>query len=68
VNLLIKDAGLEREVVPGTAHTLKGSEAPVVIFDLVLDEPHRQAGLFDPKETKKPCAYSTWRSPVHGDA
>jgi AAA domain len=47
VNLLIKDAGLEREVVPGTAHTFQGTEAPVVIFDLVLDEPHRQAGLFD---------------------
>jgi AAA domain/PLD-like domain len=49
VNLLIKDAGLEREVVPGTAHTFQGTEAPVVIFDLVLDEPHRQAGLFDPR-------------------
>jgi AAA domain/PLD-like domain len=49
VNLLIKDAGLEREVVPGTAHTFQGSEAPVVIFDFVLDEPHRQAGLFDPR-------------------
>jgi hypothetical protein len=49
VNLLVKDAGLEREVAPGTAHTFQGSEAPVVIFDLVLDEPHRQAGLFDPR-------------------
>ena len=52
VNLLIKDAGLEREVVPGTAHTFQGSEAPVVIFDLVLDEPHRQAGLFDPRRNE----------------
>jgi hypothetical protein len=49
VNRLIKEAGLEREVVPGTAHTFQGSEAPVVIFDFVLDEPHRQAGLFDPR-------------------
>lgn len=31
-----------------TAHTFQGREAPVVIFDFVLDEPHRQAGLFDP--------------------
>jgi hypothetical protein len=52
VNLLIKDAGLEREVLPGTAHTFQGSEAPVVIFDLVLDEPHRQAGLFDPRRNE----------------
>ena len=52
VNLLIKDAGLEREVIPGTAHTFQGSEAPVVIFDLVLDEPHRQAGLFDPRRNE----------------
>jgi len=49
VSLLIKEAELEREVVPGTAHTFQGSEAPVLIFDLVLDEPHRQAGLFDPR-------------------
>jgi superfamily I DNA and/or RNA helicase/ssDNA-binding Zn-finger/Zn-ribbon topoisomerase 1 len=52
VNLLIQDAGLEREVAPGTAHTFQGSEAPVVIFDFVLDEPHRQAGLFDPKRNE----------------
>lgn len=49
VKLLIKDQGLDREVEPGTAHTFHGTEAPVVIFDLVLDEPHRQAGLFDPR-------------------
>jgi hypothetical protein len=48
VNLLIQDAGLQGEVLPRTAHTFQGSEAPVVIFDFVLDEPHRQAGLFDP--------------------
>jgi hypothetical protein len=52
VNLLLKDAGLQGEVVPGTAHTFQGSEAPVVIFDLVLDEPHRQAGLFDPRRNE----------------
>jgi AAA domain len=47
-NLLIRDQGLEREVVPGTAHTFQGNEAPVVIFDTVLDEPHFRAGLFVP--------------------
>jgi hypothetical protein len=52
VNLLITDAGLQGEVVPGTAHTFQGSEAPVVIFDLVLDEPHRQSGLFDPRRNE----------------
>jgi AAA domain len=52
VRLLVKEAGLEREVVEGTAHTFQGSEAPVVIFDLVLDEPHRQAGLFDPNRNE----------------
>jgi hypothetical protein len=52
VNLLVKEVGLEREIVPGTAHTFQGSEAPIVIFDLVLDEPHRQAGLFDPKRNE----------------
>lgn len=52
VTLLVKDAGLEREVIPGTVHTFQGSEAPVVIFDLVLDEPHRQAGMFDARRNE----------------
>ncbi len=47
-NLLVRDQGLEREVVPGTAHTFQGNEAPVVILDTVLDEPHFRAGLFVP--------------------
>jgi hypothetical protein len=47
-NLLVRDQKLEREVVPGTAHTFQGNEAPVVIFDTVLDEPHFRAGLFVP--------------------
>ena len=46
--MLARDQGLEREVVPGTAHTFQGNEAPVVIFDTVLDEPHFRAGLFVP--------------------
>jgi hypothetical protein len=47
-NLMVRDQGLEREVLPGTAHTFQGNEAPVVIFDTVLDEPHFRAGLFVP--------------------
>jgi hypothetical protein len=49
ITLLLRDTGLEGEVVAGTVHSLQGSEAPVVIYDLVLDEPHRRAGLFSPQ-------------------
>lgn len=34
----------------GTIHSFQGKEAPVVIFDFVIDEPHRLAGIFDNKE------------------
>ena len=49
VELLLRDLDIEREVVAGTAHTFQGSEAPVVIFDLVNDEPHWRVGLFAPE-------------------
>jgi phosphatidylserine/phosphatidylglycerophosphate/cardiolipin synthase-like enzyme len=48
ITLLLRDAGLEGEVLAGTVHSFQGSEAPVVIYDLVVDEPHRRAGLFNP--------------------
>ena len=48
VELLVRDLELEREVVAGTAHTFQGSEAPVVIFDLVNDQPHWRVGMFAP--------------------
>lgn len=48
VELLVRDLKLEREVVAGTAHTFQGSEAPVVIFDLVNDQPHWRVGMFAP--------------------
>lgn len=35
------------EVIAGTAHSFQGSEADVVIFDLVVDEPHWRVRLFD---------------------
>ena len=33
----------------GTIHSFQGSEADIVIFDLVIDEPHYKAGLFMPE-------------------
>lgn len=47
LSLLAKEQGLVGEVVAGTAHTFQGNEAPVVIFDLVNDEPHWRVGMFD---------------------
>ena len=38
----------EDEVESGTAHSFQGSEADVVILDLVVDEPHWRANLFVP--------------------
>jgi hypothetical protein len=38
--------------VRSTAHTFQGNEAPAVIFDTVLDEPHFRAGLFVPDYTE----------------
>lgn len=32
----------------GTIHSFQGSEADIVIFDLVIDEPHYKAGVFMP--------------------
>lgn len=49
ITLLLREAGLEGEVVVGTVHSLQGSEAPVVIYDLVVDDPHRRAGMFSPQ-------------------
>ena len=33
----------------GTIHSFQGSEADIVIFDLVIDEPHYKAGVFRPE-------------------
>jgi hypothetical protein len=49
ITLLLREAGVEGEVVAGTVHSLQGSEAPVVIYDLVVDDPHRRAGMFSPQ-------------------
>lgn len=47
VSVLLKDfTNLQDEVVAGTAHSFQGSEADVVIFDMVADEPHFRVNLF----------------------
>ena len=48
LELLLRDAGLDALVRAGTAHTFQGSEAPIVIFDLVIDEPHWRVALMIP--------------------
>jgi hypothetical protein len=60
VNLFLEQAGLRRkdtpeddEVVSGTAHSFQGSEADVVILDLVVDEPHWRANLFVPQASEE---------------
>ena len=49
VNVLLRDfTQLHDDVVAGTAHSFQGSEADVVIFDLVADDPHWKVNLFMP--------------------
>jgi len=48
LELMIHDHGLARDIRAGTAHSFQGSEADVVIFDLVNDEPHWKVGMFMP--------------------
>ena len=49
LQLLITEEGLKKDVLAGTAHSLQGSEADVVILDLVNDEPHWRVGMFTPQ-------------------
>lgn len=46
--LLEENDGIQDDVISGTAHSFQGSEAYVVIFDMVVDEPHWRANLFMP--------------------
>ena len=45
LDLMLRD---NEDVRAGTVHTFQGSEAEIVIFDLVNDEPHWRVGLFMP--------------------
>lgn len=47
LKILLSEMKIQDEVVAGTAHSFQGSEADVVIFDLVVDEPHWRVRLFD---------------------
>ena len=54
VSVLLKDfANLQDEVVAGTAHSFQGSEADVVIFDTVVDEPQFRVNLFMQKHDEE---------------
>lgn len=48
LGLMLREQKLEGEVEAGTVHSFQGSEAPVVIFDTVVDEPHWRVNLFMP--------------------
>ncbi|MGH8503259.1 MAG: AAA domain-containing protein [Gammaproteobacteria bacterium] len=45
---LIKDMNLDQWVFFGTVHTFQGSEAELIVFDCVLDEPYWSARLCTP--------------------
>lgn len=46
LRVLANEHDLENEVLTGTVHTFQGSEAEVVMLDLVNDEPHWRVALF----------------------
>ena len=50
LELLLREQGLgpvgTRDIIAGTAHSFQGSEADVVILDMVNDEPHWRVGMF----------------------
>lgn len=52
INLLIREQKLDPEVRAGTTHTFQGSEAPVMIFDFVNDEPHWKVAMFTPDRSE----------------
>jgi hypothetical protein len=50
VRVLLSDlTHIQDEVIAGTVHSFQGSEADVVIFDLMVDEPHFRVNLFMPQ-------------------
>jgi hypothetical protein len=49
LGLLAKEVAPVGEIDSGTAHAFQGHEAPVMVFDLVNDEPHWRVGLFSGK-------------------
>jgi hypothetical protein len=45
---LVRELDLGAWVAPGTVHTFQGSQADLIVFDSVLDEPYYTAHLSDP--------------------
>ena len=66
LELLLQESDLSSEVRAGTVHTFQGSEADVVIFDLVNDEPHWKVNVFIPGLDEGTSGCSMWRSPGPG--
>lgn len=52
IDLEYQNRGLENQnlINVGTVHSFQGKEADIVIFDLVVDEPHWKANLFMPDD------------------
>ena len=53
IDLAYQNYGIPKEsglVKAGTIHSFQGNEADIVIFDLVVDEPHWKANLFLPDQ------------------
>jgi len=48
LELLLREQHISGEVLAGTAHIFQGTEASVVILDLVNDEPHWRVAMFTP--------------------
>lgn len=46
LQLLVREQKLDEEIRAGTIHSFQGSEASIVIFDMVNDEPHWKVGMF----------------------
>ncbi len=47
IESLIEQEGISDLVRSGTVHSFQGSEADIVIYDLVVDEPHWKVGVFN---------------------
>ncbi len=46
LRILIDEENIVSDVSSGTAHSFQGSEADIVVFDLVNDEPHWRVAMF----------------------
>lgn len=49
LQLLVRELKLGEDIRAGTIHSFQGSEASIVIFDMVNDEPHWKVGMFMPQ-------------------